>query len=426
MRLEHPHRTERFGAVHIRELQRVVELDSGEERMVRRADDLGPTCSVSTEAIRSIERDLVIVVPCMNETRKVIEGVLSGIPHDCLIVLVSNSDRHPVDRYAMEAESVEQFCRFAERPAIAVHQRDPGLAAALRAAGMPEMVAEDGLVRPGKGEAMLVGMALASLSGRRYVGYVDADNYVPGAIVEYCKAYAAGLHLAASPFGMVRISWGSKPKLRDGRVFYSRQGRSSEVTNRFLNRLVGEYSGFGTEVIATGNAGEHALSLELGLRMRMAGGFAAEPYQFIDLFEQFGGVLETAHTDVMAATVPVVQIESRNPHFHDDKGEHHVHGMRTQALGAIYHSQVCLPEVRAAIQEFLVAEGVVGPGDEPPVERVYPPVGVLAIDLFLDVLRAEATSLRQVWRPMPEGLRTTLPEQSLPVRERSVTVHIGE
>jgi len=287
-------------------------------------------------------------------------------------------------------------------------------------------VAEDGLVRPGKGEAMLVGMALASLSGRRYVGYVDADNYVPGAIVEYCKAYAAGLHLAASPFGMVRISWGSKPKLRDGRVFYSRQGRSSEVTNRFLNRLVGEYSGFGTEVIATGNAGEHALSLELGLRMRMAGGFAAEPYQFIDLFEQFGGVLETAHTDVMAATVPVVQIESRNPHFHDDKGEHHVHGMRTQALGAIYHSQVCLPEVRAAIGEFLVAEGVIGLGDEPPVERVYPPVGVLAIDLFLDVLRAEATSLRQVWRPMPEGLRTTLPEQSLPVRERSVTVHIGE
>jgi mannosyl-3-phosphoglycerate synthase len=426
MRLDHPHRTERFGAVHIRELQRVVELDSGEERMVRRADDLGPTCSVSTEAIRSIERDLVIVVPCMNETRKVIEGVLSGIPHDCLIVLVSNSDRQPVDRYAMEADSVEQFCRFAERAAIAVHQRDPGLAAALKAAGLPEMVGEEGLVRPGKGEAMLVGMALASLSGRRYVGYVDADNYVPGAVVEYCKAYAAGLHLAASPFGMVRISWGSKPKLRDGRVFYSRHGRSSEVTNRFLNRLVGEYSGFGTEVIATGNAGEHAMSLELGLRMRMAGGFAAEPYQFIDLFEQFGGVLESAHADVMAATVPVVQIESRNPHFHDDKGEDHVHGMRTQALNAIYHSQVCLPEVRSAIQEFLVAEGVLEPGAEPPVERVYPPVGVLAIDLFLDVLRAEATSLRQVWRPLPEGLRTTLPAQALPEREWPISVHIGE
>ena len=58
---------------------------------------------------------MVIVVPCMNETRSVIEGVLSGIPHDCLIVLVSNSDRDPVDRYEIEAQTVEQFCRLAER-----------------------------------------------------------------------------------------------------------------------------------------------------------------------------------------------------------------------------------------------------------------------------------------------------------------------
>ncbi|HLT09778.1 MAG TPA: mannosyl-3-phosphoglycerate synthase [Micromonosporaceae bacterium] len=413
MRLEHPHRTERFGAVHIRELQRVVELDSGEERLMRGADDLGPSCSVSTQAIRSIERDLVIVVPCMNETRKVIEGVLAGIPHDCLIILVSNSDRQPVDRYAMEVESVEQFCRFAERPAITIHQRDPGLAAALKAAGMPEIVDDDGLVRRGKGEAMLVGMALASLSGRSYIGYVDADNYVPGAVNEYCKAYAAGLHLADSPFGMVRISWGSKPKLRDGRVFYSRHGRTSEITNRFLNRLVAEYSGFGTDLIATGNAGEHAFSLELGLRMRMAGGYAVEPYQFIDLFEQFGGVLEPSHPDVMASTVPVVQIESRNPHFHEDKGEEHIHGMRTQALNVIYHSAVCLPEVRTAIQEFLVAEGAIEPGAEPPMERIYPPVGVLAIDLFFDVLKAEATSLRQVWRQLPDGLHTVYPTDRL-------------
>ena len=45
---------------------------------------------------------------------------------------------------------------------------------------MPELIDDDGLVRAGKGEAMLVGMALAALTGRRYVGYVDADNYVPG------------------------------------------------------------------------------------------------------------------------------------------------------------------------------------------------------------------------------------------------------
>ncbi|MEV4755315.1 mannosyl-3-phosphoglycerate synthase [Micromonospora sp. NPDC049559] len=406
MRLEQSHRTERFGAVRIHELQRVIQLDSGD------APGTGSDGVVSHAAIRAIERELVVVIPCMNETRRVIEGVLSGIPHDCLIVLVSNSARQPVDRYEIEMQTVEQFCRAAERPAITVHQRDPGLAAAMKAAGMPELIDDDGLVRSGKGEAMLIGMAVAALTGRKYLGYIDADNYVPGSVHEYVKVYAAGLHLAANPYAMVRISWHSKPKLRDGRLFFNRRGRSSEITNSFLNRLIAEYSGFGTEVIATGNAGEHALSLELGLRMRLAGGFAVEPFEYLDLFEQFGGVLDAAHPEVMATSVPVLQIETRNPHFHDNKGEEHVQGMRMQALNVLYHSPISLPAVREAILEFMVAQGVLAPGQEPPHERIYPPVGSLALDLLRDVLEAEAGGFR-VFGTGALAARASLPHSVL-------------
>jgi len=392
MRLADSFRSERFGAVRIHELQRVIELDSGTSAGAG-------SRIVPPEALRAVESQMVIVVPCMNETRSVIEGVLSGIPHDCLIVVVSNSDRLPVDRYEIEAQTVEQFCRLAGRSAITVHQRDPGVAGAFKAAGMSELIGDDGLVRDGKGEGMLIGMALAAMTGRRNVGYVDADNYVPGAVHEYCKAYAAGLHLADSPYSMVRISWHSKPKLRDGRLFFSRKGRSSQITNEWLNRFLAEYSGFGTEVIATGNAGEHAMSLDLGLKLRLAGGFAVEPYEYLDMFEQFGGVLESTSADVMASSVPVVQIETRNPHFHDNKGEEHVQGMRMQALNVLYHSAVTLPAVRQAIAEFMVSQGVLTPGQEPPRERVYPPVGTLDLDLLYDALDAEAISFRQ-----PDGL----------------------
>jgi len=393
MRLADSFRSERFGAVRIHELQRVIELDSGAPADV---DQPSRSTIVPAEAIRAIEAEMVIVVPCMNEARSVIEGVLSGIPHDCLIVLVSNSDRRPVDRYEIEVQTVEQFCRLAGRPAVTAHQQDPGLAAAFKAAGMPELIDEAGLIRAGKGEAMLIGMAVAAMSGRRYVGFVDADNYVPGAVHEYCKAYAAGLHLADSPYSMVRISWHSKPKLREGRLFFSRRGRSSEVTNAFLNRFLAEYSGFGTEVITTGNAGEHAVSLELGMRLRLAGGFAVEPYEYIDLFEQFGGVLASEHPEVLASSVPVLQIETRNPHFHDNKGEDHVQGMRMQALNVLYHSPITLSAVREAIGEFMVVQGVLEPGQEPPRERVYPPVASLALDLLFDAVEAEATSFRQL------------------------------
>jgi Mannosyl-3-phosphoglycerate synthase (osmo_MPGsynth). len=82
MRLERPHRTERFGAVRVHELQRVIELDSSSGPGDEPVNRARPSLRVSQEAIHAIERDMVIVVPCMNETRKVIEGVLSGVPHD--------------------------------------------------------------------------------------------------------------------------------------------------------------------------------------------------------------------------------------------------------------------------------------------------------------------------------------------------------
>src|SRR5258706_11061051 len=146
MRLEHPRLIERFGAVRIHELQRVIELDSGSDRAEEFGDHTLTSQIVGSGAIRGIERELAIVIPCMNETRRVIEGVLSGIPHDCLIILVSNSSRTPVDRYEIERQTVEQYCRIAERPALTVHQRDPGLAAAVKAAGLPELMDDDGLV----------------------------------------------------------------------------------------------------------------------------------------------------------------------------------------------------------------------------------------------------------------------------------------
>lgn len=406
MRLEYPYRTERFGAVRINEVQRVVEIDSGAPHTDTSRARSGVAEVVSREALRDVEREMVIVVPCMNEPRRVLEGVLAGIPHDCLIVLVSNSDRHPVDRYEMEQQALRQFCRLAERPALTVHQRDPGLAAAVKAAGLPELLDDDGLVRHGKGEAMVVGMALAAMTGRKYIGYIDADNYASGSVHEYCKVYAAGLGIAESPYAMVRISWHSKPKVRDSRLFFNRRGRSSEITNDFLNRLLAEYSGFGTDAVVTGNAGEHALTIELGLRMRMAGGFAVEPFQFVELFEQFGGVGDSRYPEVMTNTVDVRQVESRTPHFHDNKGDEHVAAMRTQALNVIYHSGICPDTLKREIVEFMRVHGGLDADGLPPQERIYPPVGLLALDRLYDGLTSESESFRRIEMQLPIGMRT--------------------
>ena len=383
MRIEYPHRHERFGAVRIHETTQVIELDSGLSPAPDAATVDGRMVNlVPPAAVNAIEQKMAIVVPTKNERRKVIEGVLSGIPHDCLIVLVSASDRGPVDRYGIELELLDRFCRSADRPAVAVHQDDPGLATALAHAGMEDLV--DGhLVRRGKGEAMVIGLLLTALAGKEHVGFIDADNYVPGAVHEYVKVFAAGLHLAPTPYAMVRISWQSKPKVEDGRLVFNRWGRTTHVTNRFLNLVLSHFNGFGTEVIRTGNAGEHAMTMALATRLRFAGGFAVEPYEILELFSQFGGVGASPHPEV--TTVDVFQVETRNPHFHEDKGDTHVSGMRTESIAAVMSSPLCPGTVRTEILEFLETEGGPHPPLDPP--HIYEPFERADLDTFAEHLR---------------------------------------
>lgn len=421
MRLEYPHRSERFGAIRIHGLQQVVELDSGaRDDSLPSAPEHGAVQYISSQDLSDMEKRMAIVVPCKDEKRKVIDGVLSGIPHNCLIILVSNSDREPVDRFEMECQTVDNFCRVAERSAVVIHQRDPGLAKAFETTGFTDLLDDDGLVRNGKGEGMMIGMLLAALAGRDFVGYVDADNYVPGAVHEYVKAYGSGLHLADSPYAMVRISWMSKPKIHEGRLFFNRWGRTSQVTNEFLNLLLAQYSGFGTDIIATGNAGEHAMSLDLGMRMHMASGFAVEPHQYVDLFEQFGGVVPSPHEDMLKSGVDIYQIETRNPHFHEDKGSDHVQEMRLQALNVLYHSPVCLDPVRKSIRKFLRKQEVITKDEEPPKERVYEPLETIDLTRFLIALEEHSDTFLQIRRRRfagiveDEPIKTTEPPRARP------------
>ena len=53
-----------------------------------------------------------------------------------------------------------------------------------------------------------------------------------------------------------------------------------------LNRLLTHFSGFETEIVKTGNAGEHALTVDLALKLEYAAGYAVETNHFINLLEK--------------------------------------------------------------------------------------------------------------------------------------------
>lgn len=380
MRIEIPREFERVGAVQILGLQKVYELDGGLGLHERNS----VIECIPQEALHAQMREMAIVVPVKEERLKLIEGVLVGIPASCEVIVVSNSSRGPVDRFHLEAATLENYAKFTGKKITIVHQKDPGLARAFAEAGYTEILDEQGLVRSGKAEGMIMGTLLAKWLGKKTVGFVDSDNYFPGAVHEYVCEYAAGFAMNENRNTFVRISWHSKPKISENSLFFAKWGRSSVNSNRMLNRLLTHFSGYETEIVKTGNAGEHALSLDLALELEYAAGYAVETHHYINLLERFGGILPVADTESLQERVVICQIESRNPHLHESKGDEHIDDMIDASLSVIYHSPLCPPSLRDDIMKNLRERY----GEQTPTTiapgRIYPTLAQLDLDTFME------------------------------------------
>ncbi len=380
MRLEIPREFERIGAIQIHGLQKVYELDGG-LGVHERSSVI--EC-IPQETLHAQMERMAIVVPVKEERLKLIEGVLVGIPASCEVIVVSNSSRGPLDRFQLEASSIENYAKFAGKQVTIVHQKDPGLARAFAEAGYDSILDDKGLIRSGKAEGMILGTLLARWLGKETVGFVDSDNYFPGAVHEYVTEYAAGFAMNSTRSSMVRISWHSKPKISENSLFFAKWGRSSVHSNKMLNRLLTHFSGFETEIVKTGNAGEHAISLDLALKLEYAAGYAVETHHFINLLETYGGLRENSFPEDMRERVSISQIESRNPHLHESKGDEHVEDMIDASLSVIYHSPLCPDELKREIMDNLRQRyGDKCPDEIAPV-RIYPSLSQLNLDAFLE------------------------------------------
>ncbi|MFN0084335.1 MAG: mannosyl-3-phosphoglycerate synthase [Blastocatellia bacterium] len=403
MRIELPREAQRFGGNLFYGVQKVYELDAGLS-----ADQLPYELQfvirqVPYEALHEIEKQMAIIVPMKAERLRLLEGVLFAIPHACQVIVVSNSPREPVDRFNMEVNAVESFRTFTKKNLVIVHQKDPVAAQAFARAGYPELLDKDGLIRNGKAEGMILGLMLARLAGKKYVGFVDVDNFIPGSVLEYVRAYSTGFALSKSRCAMVRMLWHSKPKIVESQLYFTRYGRASILTNEYLNRLINYRTGFETEVIKTGNAGEHALSMELAMRLDYAAGYGVETYHFVNLLEKFGVVRKSPYPDMMKEGIEIFQIESRNPHLHDiSKGEEHIHEMMQASLGVIYQSFTCSETLRREILHELRRRKVIGKRATPPAVRIYPALDRIDPAVFAKAIDGQPYAL-VIEPPKPAG-----------------------
>jgi mannosyl-3-phosphoglycerate synthase len=384
VKLEIPRSVEIYGAVRINEVQRIYEISPGcyEEEVIE-----GSIVTPSHHRISDIENKMAIIVPIMGENLKLLEGILTSIPTESLVIVVSNSELKPIDLYRMEVETVQNFCNASSHRSIMVHQKDAKIASALKAAGYTSILDNKGLIRNGKGEAMVLGLILAKLFNKQYVGFIDADNYVPSTAYEYIQCFATGFSIAKTPYSMVRVSWGYKPKISEDGLYFKKRGRVSEITNNVMNRLIADLTGFRSEIIKTGNAGEHALSLRLAELLSFASGFAIEPYEIINILEMFGLGGELSSKKPVKEGVEILQIDSRSPHFHDNKGGEHLERMLVEGLASIFHSKLCKDNVKNEILEEFRSRQILSSGDEIPKPKIMDPIITMDFEKFQGLVK---------------------------------------
>jgi len=159
-----------------------------------------------------------------------------------------------------------------------------------------------------------------------------------------------------------------------------------------MNSLISSKTGFETETIKTGNAGEHAMSLRLAEILPYASGYAVEPQELVSIFEGFGGVLPLAHQTAAKHGVEVFQIETRNPHLHEEKGLEHLQGMLLPGLGAIYHSALCETETKQMILDELLRQNAIKPDEEPPKPCISAPPKKVDLQKFTKVMEEHIQS----------------------------------
>jgi mannosyl-3-phosphoglycerate synthase len=120
----------------------------------------------------------------------------------------------------------------------------------------------------------------------------------------------------------------------------------------------------------TGNSGEHCMSLKLAELMTFSTSYAIEAYEIVNVLEEFGGIIPTVHQDAMDKGVEIMQVETRNPHFHEDRGDDHLKEMVVASLGSIYHSKICPPKLREKILETLRSRNMLEEDQQEPAAPV--------------------------------------------------------
>ncbi|MEM1628892.1 MAG: mannosyl-3-phosphoglycerate synthase [Desulfurococcaceae archaeon] len=360
MQINYPSRFEVYGAVKFYELIRVYSLFAvGYQRS-------GFYSLPTFRDLEDIASTTAIVIPVRDEDLFALEGVLRAIPIYSPVIIVSASSRSPINIHNMEIDIARSIYKTTGRTIVVIHQKDPLLGEIL-GESIPDILDNDNTVRYGKGEGLLLGILVADGLRASNIGFIDADNYVPGAVLEYTMIYYTVLGMSETRYKMVRIAWGYKA-WGIGEFYLRRLGRASGIVNTVLNKILSSRRNIETDIVKTSNSGEHAMSMDLARELVYGGGYSVETQELVTILENCYIDISEGNCPSLPENIEIYQVETRNPHVHAEKGEKHIANMVVDSLSAIYYSKLANDRNKELIVNALRELGYEG---EPTPPRRY-------------------------------------------------------
>jgi mannosyl-3-phosphoglycerate synthase len=100
-------------------------------------------------------------------------------------------------------------------------------------------------------------------------------------------------------------------------------------------------------------------------------------------------------------SVRILQIETRNPHFHDtSKGADHITAMQAGGLSTIYHSRLAPQKLKDELREYFKENlaGIKGVAEDgtPEAPRCYPAMQSMDFEVFRTEVKAHNETLKIV------------------------------
>ena len=133
-------------------------------------------------------------------------------------------------------------------------------------------------------------------------------------------------------------------------------------------------------------------SVKLAKIIPFATGYAVEPQELVSLCEDYGGVLPTANRRIAKDGIEIFQVESRNPHFHEERGVVHLRHMLLQGLSTVYHSKLCDEDTKKLVLRELSAQRARKRGEEPAEPYLNPPLNTMNIKGFTNSMAEHMNS----------------------------------